>query len=266
VVVVPLLWMGRRLWRMFEPSLESFRSSVGLLFSYGIRSYGIDLCGTMALYVDQALVVRVLQPKMMGVYVVALSLSRMLSLAFHASVITVLFPRTVSESPNAVRELAGRAARLSTLVTAIAGLGVVTLGPQLLALLYGGEYRGASTVLRVLIMEVVLSGAALVLSQAFMALGRPGVVTALQIAGLLLAVPLMLFLVPRFGILGAGLALLISTTVRLVFVLLSFPFFLKMRVPQFLPKWGDVAFIVESVFKHRILSPKKQLMATGEGD
>jgi O-antigen/teichoic acid export membrane protein len=99
-----------------------------------------------------------------------------------------------------------------------------------------------------------------------MALGRPGVVTALQIAGLLLAVPLMLFLVPRFGILGAGLALLISTTVRLVFVLLSFPFFLKMRVPQFLPKWGDVAFIVESVFKHRILSPKKQLMATGEGD
>ena len=266
VVVVPLLWMRRRLWRMFEPSLESFRSSVRLLFSYGIRSYGIDLCGTMALYVDQALVVRVLQPKMMGTYVVALSLSRMLGLAFHASVVTVLFPRTVSESPNAVRELAGRAARLSTLVTALAGLGVVTLGPQLLALLYGSEYRGASTVLRVLIMEVVLSGAALVLSQAFMALERPGVVTALQIAGLLLTVPLMLFLVPRFGILGAGVALLLSTTLRLIFVLVSFPLFLKMRVPQFLPRWGDLAFIVDSVFKQGILSPKKQVLATGEGD
>ena len=49
------------------------------LFAYGIRSYGIDLCGTMALYVDQALVVRLLEPGMMGTYVVALSLSRMLN-------------------------------------------------------------------------------------------------------------------------------------------------------------------------------------------
>src|SRR6267154_67139 len=162
VVVIPLLWMRRRLWRMFEPSLESFRSSVRLLFSYGIRSYGIDLCGTMALYVDQALVVRILQPKMMGIYVVALSLSRMLN-AFHTSVIMVLFPKAVSQSPDTVCEMTSRAMRMSTVLTAIVGAIIAILGPQALSLLYGAEYRRASSALRILVLEVILSGATLVL-------------------------------------------------------------------------------------------------------
>ncbi len=88
VGIVPVVWMLWDLWEKFQPNLKAFRSSVRLLLSYGVRSYGIDLCGTMALYVDQILVVRILQPKMMGIYVVALSLSRVLN-AFHTSVIMV---------------------------------------------------------------------------------------------------------------------------------------------------------------------------------
>ena len=101
-----------------------------------------------------------------------------------------------------------------------------------MSLLYGREYRGANVVLRILVLEVVLSGATLVLSQAFMALGRPGIITALQVTGLALTVPLMFLLIPRFGIAGAGAALLCSTIARLIFVLVSFPVFLKMRVPS----------------------------------
>ncbi len=57
VGIVPLSWMMWRLWKLFHPTLTALRDSVRQLFAYGIRSYGIDLCGTMALYVDQALVV-----------------------------------------------------------------------------------------------------------------------------------------------------------------------------------------------------------------
>jgi len=90
--------------------------------SIGARSYGIDLCGTMALYVDQALVVRFLLPKMMGIYVVALSLSRMLN-AFHTSVIVVLFPRAVSQTAGIIHEMTSRAMRMSTLQSAVDGGG-----------------------------------------------------------------------------------------------------------------------------------------------
>ena len=256
--IVPVVWMSRGLWRRFRPSLNGFRNSARLLFSYGVRSYGIDLCGTMALYVDQALVVRILEPKMMGIYVVALSLSRMLN-AFHTSVIMVLFPKAVSQSADVVREMTSRAMRMSTLLTASAGVAIVALGPQVLFLLYGPEYRSANLVLRILVVEVVLSGATLVLSQAFMAIGRPGVITALQLTGLLLTVPLMVLLVPRYGIVGAGAALLLSTTSRFIFVLASFPLFLKMPIPHIFPKREDLIYMAQAVanrigfFGHRPL-------------
>ena len=248
VGIVPLVWMTSRLAKMFRPTLASFRESARHLFAYGIRSYGIDLCGTMALYVDQALVVRLLEPNLMGTYVVALSLSRMLN-AFHTSVVMVLFPKAVSCLPEEVAEMTSRAMRMSTVLATLAGIGIVALGPQVLSLLYGREYRGANTVLRILVLEVVLSGATLVLSQAFMALGRPGIITALQVTGLALTVPLMFLLIPRFGIAGAGAALLCSTIARLIFVLASFPVFLKMRVPDLLPKFEDLRFAADAIGK-----------------
>jgi O-antigen/teichoic acid export membrane protein len=248
--IFPVAWMMYLLWKRFSPTLDNLRESFSLLFAYGLRSYGIDLCGAMALYVDQALVVRVLSPSSMGIYVVALSLSRMLN-AFHTSVVMVLFPRAVSQTPETIRDMTGRATRMSTLLTTAAGLCIMAVGPQALTVLYGREYRGALVVLDVLVVEVILSGATLVLSQAFMALGRPGVVTTLQVTGLLLTVPLVLVLAPKFGILGAGLALLISTTTRLIFVLASFPVFLKMRVPQVLPTMADLR-LMQSLVANRL--------------
>jgi O-antigen/teichoic acid export membrane protein len=264
VGVVPVGWMMWRLRKIYRPTLESFRHSAKSLLSYGIRSYGIDLCGTMALYVDQAVVVRFLAPKMMGIYVVALSLSRMLN-AFHTSVIMVLFPKAVNQSPEIVREMTGRAARMSTLLTAVAALGIGCLGPEVLSLLYGPEYRDAAVLLRILVVEVVISGATLVLGQAFMALERPGIVTVLQVIGLVAVVPLMILLVPWIGIVGAGVALLISTTLRFIFIVACFPLLLKTRMPRLVPGWRDVTFMAKAVSDALPAFPRKAELAE-EGD
>jgi O-antigen/teichoic acid export membrane protein len=258
--VPSFLWMMWQLHKRFHPKLRHLGRSVRLLLSYGIRSYGIDLCGTMALYVDQALVVRILRPSLMGTYVVALSLSRMLN-AFHTAAVMVLFPKAVSKSPKTVLEMTGRAVRMTTFLTSVCGAVIVFVGPQLLTLLYGAEYRGAATVLRILVLEVVISGAALVMSQAFMALSRPGVVTALQAAGLALTIPLMLLLVPRFGIKGAALSLLISTCIRFLFVIASFPYFLGMPCPRLVLKGDDLRFLIAKITR-RLGSPQPR---TAEG-
>jgi O-antigen/teichoic acid export membrane protein len=263
--IVPLLWMLHRVRRLFGPSLTCFKSSARLLFSYGIRSYGIDLCGTMSLYVDQALVVRLLEPGMMGTYVVALSLSRMLN-AFHNSVVMVLFPKAVSRTAQEVVEMTGRAMRLSSVVTTFAGIGIVILGPQVLGLLYGREYQAGTSVLRILVVEVILSGATLVLSQAFMALGCPGVITTLQTIGLTITVPLMLLLVPKLGIVGAGLALLLSTALRLIFVSASFPIFLKMHAPELLPRVTDIKSLIELLVNHFHRIRRPTLLTVPETD
>ncbi len=236
------LYLCVQLRRRFVIRFQHFRQNVQLLLSYGIRSYGIDLCGTMALYVDQALVVRMLQPKMFGIYVVALSLSRMLNV-FHTAVVMVLFPKAVSAAEDQVLEMTGRAARLTTLMTTSAGIVVALFGPVLLSLLYGSEYRGAANILRILVLEVIVSGATLVLSQAFMALARPGVVTFLHVIGLALTVPLMLLLVPRQGTTGAAIALLLSTCARFLFISVSFSLFLKKKRPSILPRLSDLHYL-----------------------
>jgi O-antigen/teichoic acid export membrane protein len=246
--VPTVIWMGWSLYRSVRPQFANWQRSSQLLLSYGIRAYGIDLCGTLSLYVDQALVVRILRPSLMGTYVVALSLSRMLN-AFHTAVVMVLFPRAVSRSAHEVLEMTGRAVRMTTLLTTLCGAGIMLAGPRLLVFLYGPEYRGATSILRILVIEVILAGVTQVLSQAFMALSRPGVITALQVIGLLLTIPLMLVLVPRFGIEGAALALLLSTTARFAFVLASFSRFLDLPHPGLLPRRADLHFLGSVVLR-----------------
>jgi O-antigen/teichoic acid export membrane protein len=265
VGIVPLAWMFYRVTKILHPSFTGLRQSCRQLFSYGVRSYGIDLCGTMAFYVDQALVVRLLAPEMMGIYVVALSLARILN-AFHTSVNMVLFPKAVRRTPKEIVDMASRAMRMNTLLTTVGGIFVIGAGPQLLGLLYGKEYSGANGVLRILVVQIILSGATAVLAQAFMAIGRPGIVTTLQVIGLGLTVPLMLVLIPRLGIVGAGLALLISTVVRFLFVIFSFPLFLKMPMPQLLPNRRDFVTLRDlAVSRIRRVSPAS-LATAGAGD
>jgi O-antigen/teichoic acid export membrane protein len=209
------------------------------ILQYGIRSYGIDVLGTLALQVDQVLVVSLLSAAAMGSYIVVLSISRMLNV-FQTSVVMVLFPKAAGHNKDKVMAMTGQSVRISGLVTAACGVMVCIAGPTLLRVVYGAEYEAAAGALRILVLEAVLSGIVFVLAQAFMALNRPGVVTVLQGVGLSLSVPMMLWLIPRYGIYGAAMSLLVSTTARLIFVCAGFRIFLKISPPRLLPVWRDI--------------------------
>ncbi|WP_250124082.1 oligosaccharide flippase family protein [Chroococcidiopsis sp. CCMEE 29] len=240
-------WLLHRTWKYFRPRWQRLGSSYKRLTSYGLRAYGIDLLGTLSGQVDQALVVNLLPPASMGLYVVALSLSRMLSL-FHSSIITVLLPKTAARPVEEVVALTGRAARVGMVLTVLTAIAVIIPVPILLRLLYGAEFLEAVPVFRILIVEEVIGGTAWVLSQAFMALGRPGTVAILQALGLGLSVPLMILFIPAYGLEGAGLALLCSTVLRLVLVLTGYPTILKVRPPGLIMTKEDWRFL-QQVFR-----------------
>ena len=235
------VWSLARLLRLIPLHFEGLRESCRRLLSYGVRSYGVDLLNTLGLYLDQVIVVGMLAPRPMGLYVVALSLSRMLHSVPNA-VVNVLFPKAAGRPKPEVLLLTGRAARLSTALTALAALTVALCGPLLVRLLYGREFEEAVGVLRILLVEATLTGAVWVLGQAFMALDRPGMVTLLQGVGVSLSIPLLLLLVPRFGLIGAGWALLLSTTARLAFVLANYPLTLKSPTPCLFVTRADIAW------------------------
>lgn len=233
------LWMLVRLWRLNRPVWRGLGSAFKRLTSYGLRSYGLDLLGSqVAGQFDRVLVVGLLNPAAMGLYVVALSLSQMLGV-FHSAVVTVLFPKASGRPVEEVVALIGRGARVSIAINLLAAVGLALLGPWVLGLVYGQEFLSAVPVFRILLLEAVLGGAAWVLAYAFMALDRPGTVSLMQGIGRGMSVPLLLVLVPLYGLEGAGLAVLLSTMARLVFVTISFPLILKTRVPRLWPRRAD---------------------------
>lgn len=241
---VPIfLWLLVRLWRLWRPVWKDLGAAYRRMTSYGLRSYGVELLGPTTSQLDQVLAVGLLDPALMGLYVVALSLSRMLN-AFQAAVVAVLFPRATGRSVGEVVEVSGRAARVSTAATTVSAAALALLGPWVLSLVYGQEFIDAVPVFRIMLLEVVLGGTAWVLAQTYMALDRPGVVSTMQAAGVGLSAVLMLVLVPRHGLEGAGVALLVATTARLVFVIASFPLILKVRMPGLFPRPDDFAKMI----------------------
>jgi O-antigen/teichoic acid export membrane protein len=226
-----VIWSLVSVTMTYRPTLRGARDLWGQLLHFGCRSYGFDLFGVLSFYLDQALVVGLLAPESMGMYVVALSLSRVVN-AVQSSVATIVFPSVVGLARGDLRAAVSRSARLSTVVSGAIGLVLIWLGGGLVTWLYGGSYEAAGRILPILVCEVILAGVAYVLLQGFLASGRPGVATLVQIAGLAFSIPLFLVLVPLYGAAGAAIALLSSTAIRLVLTIAAYPAFLDVPIPH----------------------------------
>ncbi|MDQ0890884.1 O-antigen/teichoic acid export membrane protein [Paenibacillus sp. V4I9] len=248
--VFPLtIWLMIRFLRIYGNQTMEFILSFRKLFHYGLSSYGIDVMGTLSMYMDQVIIVGLLSPSDLGLYVVSLSLARMIGI-LQSSLVTVLFPKAAGLAKEDAIQLTLRVFRISSFVTVIAALAVMLIAPYLLILLYGKQYEGGLAVFRLLLAEVVLAGGILVLAQAFMALGRPVMVSLLQVIGQGLTIPLLFVLVPKFGLIGAGYAMLISSVIRLIFILSNYPITLKVPLPQPFLTRADVHWLKEKLRKN----------------
>lgn len=240
------LWITVRLLRAYRPQIRGLWLSVKRNVQYGYRSYGIDLLGNMSLYVDQLIVVRLLPPSGMGLYVVAVSLARTANI-FSTSLSHILFPKASGLPKDEVVAITVRVFRISTFVSLAAAAVAMAAAPFLLRLLYGSGFAEAVAVFRLLVLEVVVMGACIVLSQAFMSLGRPGVATAMYGAGLAAMIPLLYWLVPLYGITGAGLAMLLASFVRLLFILINYPLTLKAPFPKLFSFADDARWLKQAL-------------------
>ncbi|MDQ2857055.1 MAG: oligosaccharide flippase family protein [Candidatus Eremiobacteraeota bacterium] len=219
---------------------------IGSLLHYGFRAYGIDILNTLATQIDQAMVVGLLSVSNFGLYAVAVNGSRVLTV-LASSFNSVLFPRASGLEASDAVLLVTRSARIVFASTSLAALAFVLALPVLISLAYGKEYAAVVGVTRWLTIAALFAATTATLSQAFMATGRPGVVTLLQSAGICATVPLMLLLIPKHGLVGAAYAVDISNGVRLALVILAYPICLHQPVPSLLPTRRDVRDAIASL-------------------
>jgi O-antigen/teichoic acid export membrane protein len=241
--VPSVFWLILHVWREYRPELVNLAATSKSLLHYGLRSWGVDLLNALSGQADQVLIVRFLSPASMGTYVVAASFARLISV-FHGSAVMVLFPRVADQSKSEIMLLTGLAARISSACAAVGAICIGLAGPYLLGLLYGSAYvQEGTTVFRVLLLNVVLSGATQILAQAFMASNRPGVVTVIQGIGVGIGLASMPVLILEFGVAGAAAGLLISSGIRLALTLLCFRTILNIPIPSLFPRRSDLAFV-----------------------
>jgi O-antigen/teichoic acid export membrane protein len=111
-------------------------------------------------------------------------------------------------------------------------------GPVLLSLLYSKDFAAGALLLQLLLLEACMTAMHQVLSQPFMALNRPGALGVQQAAGVITSVALLSLLSGPLGIEGAAWALLGGAVVRLVAVLVMFPFVLRLPLPRIWSEMG----------------------------
>jgi O-antigen/teichoic acid export membrane protein len=227
VFVANLVW----LWREQRPRLvEPLRHAAELL-RYGLRSYGIGLLGALSQQFDRVFVLGALSPAAMGLYMVARSAAQPTRL-FSSALNTVLFPKASSLPSVDAVALAALGARVNIVVVALIALPLALAGPTLIGLLYGRDFVDAALPFQLLVGEGAIAAITSTLAQAFMSVGRPGVVTILQLTGFALCAALLTLLTPLYGIVGAAAALLAGAILRWVVTLACFPFVLGTRVPR----------------------------------
>jgi O-antigen/teichoic acid export membrane protein len=245
------LWGMPLLWVKVKPRLQfrGLREAASGLLSYGSRSYVSDVLGTLASQVDQVLVIGLLSPTSMGFYAVAIGAARTVDL-YSGSVVAVLFPRASSLSTDQIIALTARAARLTFAMLLVTMIVLIVAMPIVLPLAFGRAFVQSVPIARVIVISFAFNGLVYVLAQAFMAAGRPGIVAIVQLCGLATTVPAMFLLIPRYGLLGAAVALVISTLVRFLALLACFRFVLKGPVPSLVVNADDIAFLRSSLARH----------------
>ncbi len=241
VFVTNLIWLCRHQ----RPCLTDFMANTERLLHYGLRSCGIQILGTLALQFDSFFVLRALNPAAVGLYMVARSAAKP-TIVFANALNTVLFPKASALSSDDAVELAALATRVGAVVAAIITVPLAIMGPYLISLLYGHAFLEATQPFQLLVVEGALSAIAGTLAQAFMTVGRPGVVASLQLVSFLAGVALLVLLVPAYGIYGASAALLAGTIIRLIVTLACFPLILGIPLPRLWLSVDDLRFLMRT--------------------
>ncbi len=176
----------------------------------------------LLLRLDQALLENFRGAAEVGVYSVAVYFGEMLWLLPGALTPLLVHSASVGEGEPA-RDLDSlRAARLGFLVTLGVGVPLFFLAVPLLSLLAGGEYSASGQALRALLPGIVVFAPGAVLAGDFIGRGLPHWNTQASVATLAINIAAGLWLIPRYGAVGAGWASSIAYTCGSLIMIVRF--------------------------------------------
>ena len=217
--------------RTMRPRFSAVRAEFKEIRSYSLRAAPAGWVTALILHSDRLVLIPLLSARDLGFYAVAFSFSRVVQFVQPALQSIFLSHLAGQGEANSLRVHDTACRFLIASLTA----GCVVLwfaGEWLLGFAYGAEFSSAIGIFRLLIIEASLGVLAQVTVQLYLSRERPGLVSAIQAATLAVSLVLLLVLVPRYGGLGAAIALLCAGAVRWLALLAGMRLALKLPLPR----------------------------------
>ncbi len=194
----------------FLDGLGMDRGVVKKLLGYGGKVYAGEVTSTANLRLDQILMAALFPPEMLGVYVVAVS-SASIPEMFASAVRMVSSAKIAAvATPEARREQLVSTFRKYIAISLPGILLMALVLPFAIPLVFGREFEAAIVPAEVLLVGSLLLGIRGVLAGGAQALGDPWIGSKAEVCSLPVTSALLLLLMPKFGILGAAIASVLS--------------------------------------------------------
>jgi O-antigen/teichoic acid export membrane protein len=223
------------------------RVSYRELFGYGLPFYPGSLAVFLSYRVDAYLIafliVNASEP--LGYYSMAVGLAEMVYFLPKA-VSTLFFPHVASSPREDADRQVPLVARVTMLVT---GGFAILLVPAAIVLIWVilPAYGPSMPPLLVLLPGCVALSSSYVLNGYLRGIGRPGVTSTISVVSLIVNVVANVILIPRFGIVGAAAASLVSYSLTSLALSVVAARMAQVRLIDFwIPRLSDVRYLVEA--------------------
>lgn len=200
------------------PSARIDRASKGLLV-YGAKCLPSGWLGSINAQADQMILSAMFSPMYLGLYRTGANVASCMRFVF------IGFQRLVMTEAAQFENESKRIDRITSYLASCMLVSSIAIVPFLMALgpairfLYGDQFSGSIVPAGVLVLAVVLRGWSGIIGNGFRGLGKPLLPLWADMIAAVLLITGFVLLIPRFGILGAAVALVISSAA--MFVLLS---------------------------------------------
>jgi O-antigen/teichoic acid export membrane protein len=202
-------WLVVTVYRLCHMRFAWDSQLVRRLLKFGVKSHLQGIATHLHVRADVYLVAGFLNPSQVAFYSIATRLAELV-LFVPESLGLVIYPRQAGSAVGELQELTARSCRHVLFTTTLGGLALVLIGPRLIVAWYGQDYAPAGPPLYYLMPGVVMMSLFFILSRNFTSQNRQGInilASGIALGGNVL---FNLFLIPRMGISGAGLASFLS--------------------------------------------------------
>jgi O-antigen/teichoic acid export membrane protein len=221
----------------WKPSWVEFKNSM----HYAVRDYPGGVADFTTLRLDQLVLAAMASNVAIGLYVVAVRLSEMTTLAADAIADALMPEVAASKVENRAELLWARSLRLAIYMHIVL-LPPLWLGaPFLLKILFGERFVPATGAFRWLLVAAGVWSLGSIVISGLRGFGYPGLSTLAKFSAAAVTTVGLLVLLPRWGITGAAIASLIGYTVMLVIALFAFVKKRRLGLWSCLrPRWRDL--------------------------